>query len=178
MRGPRTALALGLLGLGCTAVPAAAKVLAVAANGMEVRHQVRVAAPAEKVWAALVVPARWWNSDHSFSGSAANITIDARVGGCWCETLPNGGGVTHMVVSYVAPPRMIVFRGALGPFYNQAADGALAISLAEKDGATDVTWTFRVGGYVKDGFKKSAKAVDEVLGQQIGNLKTHLEPAR
>lgn len=155
--------------------PAAAEIVDVAANGFEIRQQVRIAAAPEKVWDALIVPARWWSGDHSFSGSAANITIDPRVGGCWCETLPNGGGVRHMEITYIAPPKSLVFHGALGPFYNLAAEGALSYALAANGAETDVTVLFRAGGYVKDGFQKWASAVDGVFLEQMGNLKKHLE---
>ncbi len=171
MRFILAALALGI------AMPVAAEVVDVAPNGMEIRQVVRIAAPPDKVWAALIVPARWWSSDHSFSGSSANITIDPRVGGCWCEKLPNGGGVVHMEVTHIAPPSLVVFRGALGPFFNLAADGALSFGLAAAGAETDVTLTFRAGGYVKEGFQKWAPAVDGVFTQQMGNLKKHLETA-
>jgi uncharacterized protein YndB with AHSA1/START domain len=155
--------------------PAAADVVDVAVNGFEIRQQVRINAPPEKVWETLIVPARWWSSDHSFSGSSANITLDPRVGGCWCETLPNGGGVRHLELTHIAPPKSLVFRGALGPFYNLAADGALSFTLAASGAETDVTVVFRAGGYVKDGFQKWATAVDGVFLQQMGNLKKSLE---
>lgn len=155
--------------------PAAADVVDVAANGFEIRQQVRIAASPEKVWDTLIVPARWWSGDHSFSGSSANITIDPRVGGCWCETLPNGGGVQHMEITHIAPPKSVVFHGALGPFYNLAADGALSFTLVANGSETDVTVVFRAGGYVKEGFQKWASAVDGVFAQQVGNLKKSLE---
>ncbi len=164
--------------LALAAAPAAAEVVAVAPTGMELRQVVRIAAPPEKVWDALLVPTRWWSADHSFSGAAENITIDPRVGGCWCEKLPNGGGVVHMEVTHIAPPTSIVFRGALGPFYNLAADGALSFTLAAAEAGTDVTMTFRAGGYVKEGFEKWAGVVDNVFAQQMDNLKTHMEMAR
>lgn len=155
--------------------PAAAEIIDVQQHGMEIRHQARIAASAPKVWETLIVPARWWSGDHSFSGSSENITIEPRVGGCWCEKLPNGGGVVHMHVDYIAPPSSLVMRGALGPFYNLGADGALSFALVEKDGATDVTLTFRAGGYVREGFQKWAQPVDNVLSQQLANLKQRLE---
>lgn len=158
-------------------LPASAEVVDVAANGMEIKQVVRVAAPPDKVWDAIVQPARWWSSDHSFSGSSANISLDASIGGCWCEALPNGGGVEHMRVTYIEPPKALVVRGALGPFYNIAADGTLAFTLVANGAETDLTWTFRTGGYVKEGFQKWAPVVDGVLAQQIGNLKKHVEAA-
>ena len=169
----RFLIVLALLSAG----PASAEIVDVAPSGMEIKQAVTIAAPPEKVWAALVAPAKWWSSDHTFSGASSNITLDARVGGCWCEKLANGGEVMHMMVSQIAPPKSLVVRGALGPFYNQAADGAMSFSLAANGAGTDVTLIYRAGGYIKDGFQKWAPAVDGVLGQQIGNLKKHLEVA-
>jgi uncharacterized protein YndB with AHSA1/START domain len=162
------------LGLGL-ARPAHAEVIDVAPNGMEIKQVVRIAAPPEKIWAALLQPAKWWSADHTFSGSSANITFEPKVGGCWCETMPNGGGVEHMRVTHMNPPKVLVTRGSLGPFYNLAVDGTLTFSLAALGAETELTWTFRAGGYVKEGFQKWAPAVDGVLAQQAGNLKKHVE---
>src|SRR5277367_1894554 len=79
---------------------AAAEVINVATNGFEVRETVHVAAAPDKAYAALLLPARWWGSDHTFSGNAANLTLDARAGGCWCESLPDGGSAEHLRVVY------------------------------------------------------------------------------
>ena len=46
---------------------------------------------------------------------AANLSLDAAPGGCFCERLPNGGGVEHMRVTYVEPGKRIVLTGSLGP---------------------------------------------------------------
>ena len=95
---------------------ASAEVVSVAGNGFELRETAHTAASSDKVYAALLLPSRWWNSAHTFSQSASNLTLDARAGGCWCETLPNGGSVEHMRVVYVSPGKTLRLRGALGPF--------------------------------------------------------------
>ncbi len=77
---------------------AAAEVISVAGNGFEVRETAHVAASPDKVYAVLLLPAQWWSSDHTFSGDAANLSLDARAGGCWCETLAGGGSVQHLQV--------------------------------------------------------------------------------
>jgi hypothetical protein len=60
-------------------------------NGFSVVEAVHIAAPPDKVYAVLIDPARWWDGGHSFSRDAKNFTLDARAGGCWCETLPGRG---------------------------------------------------------------------------------------
>src|SRR5271154_3530024 len=129
----KLAAAVGVMGvLQLPAGRAAAEVLSVGANGFEVRETVHVAAAPDKAYAALLLPARWWSSDHTFSRNAANLNLDARAGGCWCETLPDGGSAEHLVVASVAPGKMLRLRGALGPFQALAVDGAM-------------TWTFKGG---------------------------------
>jgi len=167
-------LAICAITLTCASLAggrAAADVLNVAANGFEVRETAHTTASPEQVYAALLQPAHWWNSDHTFSRSAANLVLDARAGGCWCETLPNGGSVEHLRVVYVAPGKTLRLRGALGPFQGLAVDGAMTWSIQSVPGGTDISVSYVVGGYVKDGFDELSKAADRVLAEQLLRLK-------
>jgi uncharacterized protein YndB with AHSA1/START domain len=101
-----------------------AEVVSVGATGFEVRESMHVAAPPSKVYDGLLHPASWWNSEHTFSGSAANMTLDARPGGCWCESLHDGGSVEHLRVIYVSPGKVLRLRGGLGPFQMLAVDAS------------------------------------------------------
>src|ERR1700679_1545606 len=83
--------------------------------GCQVQTTVDIAAPAAKVWTALGDIGGWWDSQHSWSGDAKNFHLELTPGGCLCETLPNGGGVRHMTVIFVAPGRRVVLDGTLGP---------------------------------------------------------------
>jgi hypothetical protein len=152
-----------------------AEVIDVAANGFEVRESVHVAAPPDRAYAELLQPAHWWSSDHTFSGSAANLKLDARAGGCWCESLPDGGSVEHLRVVYVAPGKVLRLRGALGPFQGLAVIGAMTFSVKSNAGGSDITLSYVVGGYAKDGFDALSKAADRVLGEQIARLKNTIE---
>ena len=150
---------------------ASAEVLGVGSNGFEVRETVHVAAAPDKAYAALLQPSRWWSSDHTFSGSAANLVLDARAGGCWCENLPDGGSVEHLRVVYVAPGKTLRLRGALGPFQGLGADGAMTWVLKSGANGTDISVSYTLGGYAKDGFDGASKAADRVLGEQIERLR-------
>lgn len=163
--------ALALLGAGATR----AEVVDAQPNGFEVRHEVVVAAPASAVWAVLVQPSKWWVPAHTWSGSAANLSLGAASGGCFCERLPNGGSVLHMTTAYAAPGAKLVLIGGLGPLQSSGASGALTFLLAEKDGRTTVTVTYDVGGYFRGGLDKIAAPVDGVLGQQVAGLKAAAE---
>lgn len=151
--------------------PAAAEVISAGQNGFETRATVHVTAAPDKAYAALLQPARWWSSEHTFSGSAANLTLDARAGGCWCETLTDGGSVEHMRVVYFAPGKLLRLRGALGPLQGLGVEGAMTMSVKAAASGADITMSFAAGGYVKDGFDALSKGVDHVLGDQLERLR-------
>ena len=148
-----------------------AEVLNVAANGFEIRETVNIAASADKLYAALLQPARWWSPEHTFSGSAANLVLEARAGGCYCETLPGGGSVEHLRVVYVAPGKTLRMRGGLGPFQGMGVEGVMTWNVKSEAAGAAVSFTYTVGGYAKDGFGEMSKMADRMLGEQIERLK-------
>jgi uncharacterized protein YndB with AHSA1/START domain len=164
------------------ALPAFAKVQQVNERGFVVQLTASVPAPPGKVWDELVNPADWWDSDHSFSGDAENFTLEAKPGGCFCETLPGAdagapprGGVEHMRVVYVEKPRAIRLRGALGPLQADAVVGTLTIQLKPgEDGGTQILWEYVVGGFMRAPVEAVSASVDKVLGEQIGRLAAKL----
>jgi uncharacterized protein YndB with AHSA1/START domain len=167
----------GLLAAALLTGPAGlrAEVVDAAAGGFTVKLARHVAAPPEEVYATAVAVGRWWSPDHTFSGSAAALSIDARPGGCWCETLPGGGGVRHLEVVYAAPGSLLRFSGGLGPLQATAASGSLTWTFAAAGDGTDVTWTYAVAGDRPGGLEALAPAVDAVLAEQIDRLKAAVE---
>jgi len=165
----------GLVGAGFLVCAASAAVVDTQPNGFAIEDVVYIAAPPDKVYAALIKPALWWNSEHTFSGSASNLSIDAKAGGCFCETLPNGGSTLHAIVVDADPGVTLRLRGPLGPFQGQGVDGALTFTLKAKDGGTDITLENNVGGYMKGGWGRWPAAADAMLGEQMVRLKTYLE---
>src|SRR5271170_4227176 len=82
------------IALACTVIAAdrtSAEVTDATPGGFTVSESAHIAAPSDKVYAALVTPQHWWSGKHTFSGNAANLTFDAKAGGCWCEAMPDGG---------------------------------------------------------------------------------------
>jgi len=100
-----------------------------AGNGFSVTETIHIAATPDKVYSELVTPSHWWSPVHTFSKNAANLSLDAKAGGCWCEKLPDGGSVQHLTVYYADPGHALVMRGALGPMQGLGVDGALTIEL-------------------------------------------------
>lgn len=157
------------------AAPARADVKSVGENGFEVTQSADIHAPAERTWAALVGIGRWWNSDHTVSGSAANLSLDLKAGGCFCEIVQGGRQRLHMTVVDVDPGKVLRLRGALGPLQNEGADGALTWVIKPVDGGVTLTQSYVVGGYLRDGAAKWAPMVDAMLGEQLARLKAYVE---
>lgn len=161
------------LALSC---PGRAAVVESAANGFAIVQTVRIAAPPDKVYDALVRPALWWSSGHTFSRSAANLSLEARAGGCFCEALPNGGSVRHAEIVYADPGSALRLRGPLGPFQGQGVDSAITFTLkAAGAGGTELEMENIVGGFMKGGFGAWPGRADAMLAEQIARLKAFLE---
>jgi hypothetical protein len=161
---------LGAAVAACVSVmqPSRAEVVASGANGFVVRHELRIPRGAAAAYARLVRVQDWWSSDHTYSGSAARLSLQARPGGCWCERLPDGGFVKHMDVVYAAPGKALRLVGGLGPLQEMGVSGALSFTLeAESADVTRVTLSYVVSGFAPQGFNDIARAVDAVLGEQL-----------
>jgi len=151
----------------------------VSANGFVIRREVFVRAESQAIWTALIDQiGAWWKSEHTFSGDSKNLSIDARPGGCFCERLPNGGGVEHLRVVQIKPGELLRFSGALGPLQTAGLAGSLTWKLSRADGATKIELSYVVGGFMEGGFEKIAPAVDSVLNEQLLRLKTFVETGK
>ena len=155
--------------------PAAAEVKSVTANGFEVATTGTIAAPADRVYAALGEVGRWWDPSHTFSHDAGNLSIELRAGGCFCERLKDDGSVQHLQVVYAAPGRGLRLRGALGPLQTEGVDGTLSWTLKPGEGGINVTLSYVVGGYIRSGMEQWAPKVDRVLDEQLQRLKSYVE---
>ena len=156
-----------------TATDAHASVVDATPAGFTVRHVIEVSAPA---WSAYQVLTdrigAWWDPQHTFSGRSANLTIEARPGGCFCEQLPGGGGVRHMTVLYADPGKLLRLTGGLGPLQELAVSGTMTWAFMQQTGnKTTITFTYAVGGYAPGGLAALAPVVDTVLGTQVARLK-------
>jgi len=164
-------LSILLLTLFLYPVAVAAEVLDSSAGGFTSQSTATIAASPAEVYAKLVQGVGvWWSSDHTVSGKAANLQIDATQGGCFCESLPTGGKVQHLSVVHADPGRLLRMQGGLGPLQSEGVTGSLSWALAEIDGGTQVTVTYAVGGYVSGGLDAWAEGVDRVVNDQLARL--------
>ena len=161
--------------IAASVVTPRADVVDVGATGFTVTIVRHVAAPPANVFATAVAVGTWWGSDHTFSGVAANLKIDPRPGGCWCEQLLNGGGVRHMEVVYLAPGKTLVMHGGIGPLQSMAIAGSMVFQFAAAEGGTRLTVSYAVVGYRAEGLNTLAPIVDKVLTGQITRLKNYAE---
>jgi len=150
----------------------------VTAGGFTVTHSMVVEGDPERVWQAFTQLPRWWNSAHTWSGQAANLSLDAQAGGCWCERWGSGHSVMHGRVLLAQPGAMLRLQAWLGPLQELPAAGVLTLATARRDGATRLRMTYRVGGPPDAGLDKLASAVDAVLGEQATRLKAFIETGK
>jgi len=155
---------------------AAADVADASANGFTVKLTLNVQASPDDVYRKLVRNiGDWWDPSHTFSGNSHNLTIEERPAGCFCEKLPDGGGVRDMEVAYLSPGKQLVLIGALGPMQLVAATGSMTIRLSPLDGGTKLEVAYTVVGYLPAGMNTWAAPVDGVLKAQFTRLKNYTE---
>lgn len=151
----------------------------ITANGFLVKFDVDINAPPAKVYDALVGQVgSWWNPEHTYSHDAKNLSIDPRPEGCFCEKLPNGGGIEHLRVVYLAPPQVIRFSGALGPLQGSGVAGSMTWKLTGAADTTRLDFSYSVGGFIPGGFEKIAPAVETMLREQVDRLKLFVETGK
>lgn len=146
-----------------------AEVTDVSQIGFTSEHELVLAASPERAYAAFVdsLPA-WWDAAHSYGGNAAAFSLDARAGGCFCESLPDGGSVEHMRVARAIPGKRVVLLGGLGPLQDMGVSGSMSFSFSPHEGGSLLTYRYVVGGYVQGGLVPMAEPVDQV---QLGQLR-------
>ena len=163
-----------LIVLSMLASPAAAEVVSAGPNGFHVRHSVQMVVPTDKAFSGFGQVATWWNKDHTYSGDSTNMSLALSPGGCFCERLPNGGGIEHMRVAYIDPGKRVVLTGSLGPLLYEATAGVMDLQFERSGGGSKVTMDYKVGGFANGGAEKLAPLVDGVLGEQFKRYREYV----
>lgn len=170
----RTWMIGSLLAMAVAPTAAQAELAALDDAGFVSRNAVEVAATPAEVWELLLDPAEWWSDSHTYSGSAANMTIAAEAGGCFCERLQGGGKVEHMRVIHLAPGSTLRMAGALGPLQSEAVTGVLTVTIEPAASGSKIVWEYVVGGYMRMPMAQVAPLVDQVIGEQLAHLAARL----
>jgi uncharacterized protein YndB with AHSA1/START domain len=112
----------------------------------------------------------WWDPAHTWSGDAANLSLEPRAGGCFCEMLPSTrGSVQHGRVIFWQPGKLLRLDAALGPFQEMAVQGVLTFRFTPQDTGkgSRVTVNYRVSGAISMDPVKLAPMVDGMLAGQM-----------
>ena len=166
---------LATLLIACVPV-ASGEVRDAAANGFTTVNEVVIAADRAAVWQAAVHGVgQWWSSDHTVSGDASRMSIDASMQGCLCESLGEHAGVVHLSVTMVNPTVLLRMTGGLGPLGLMGLDGNMTWEFEDAEDGTRVRFTYAVGGYSPSGLDTIAPAVDGVIGEALSRLKRYIE---
>lgn len=155
---------------------ASAEVVDAAESGFTVRHEIEVIAPRETAWRMLVGHVgEWWHDDHTYSGDAANLFIEERPLGCFCERLSEDDAVVHLMVTVIQQNALLRLTGGLGPLGLMGVNGNLTFSFDGDSTSTRIAMQYQVGGYSPDGLAAIAPAVDATLGAQLARYVRFVE---
>jgi uncharacterized protein YndB with AHSA1/START domain len=164
---------------GLLAAPAWADTSQVSPTGFTSSFREEVQATPAAAWQAITQLPRWWSDAHTWSGSAANMSLAGQAGGCWCERWSDAAGQAHSVmhgqVVLLQPGRVMRLFANLGPLQELPVQGVLTLVTGVTEGRTLLRLTYRVAGPPDAGLEKLAPAVDQVLAEQFRRLKALAE---
>lgn len=165
----RSSILIAVLILGAFAHNATAEVTDQDRHGFSLVHEAIVTVDRATAWAAAVDNVHlWWNPDHTISGDASLLSIDARPLGCFCEA--TGGGVVHLQVTTVSPGVNLRLTGGLGPLGLMGVNGNMTWEFFDTEEGTKIRFSYAVGGYAPEGLDSLAEPVDWVIGDAIQRL--------
>lgn len=165
----RTLLAALVLAATAPAL-AAAEIVSASPDHYRLHHSAEVPHPPGVVWDRLVDPARWWHPDHTYSGDAANLSLDLRPGGAWAETWAEGA-VEHGRVLMVRKGEMLRLDAPFGPLQELGVTVIWTITLAPGEaGGTVIGFTEVASGTPASGLDALAPAVDGVKAEALRRL--------
>lgn len=145
-------------------------------GGFSLAHEVIIESTRAAAWNAAVNNiGQWWSDDHTISGDAGRMSIDARPMGCYCESLGDDGGVVHLTVTSVDSNVMLRMTGGLGPLGLMGVNGVMTWEFFATEDGTRVKFSYVVGGYYPEGLDTLAGPVDGVIGEALQRLKAYVE---
>ncbi len=152
------------------------EVLDAAPGGFTISYQTEISAARNDVYNAAVNNiGDWWSDDHTYTGNAGNMYIEAKTQGCFCEKLGVDSGVVHLIVTFVNPGEMLRLTGGLGPLGLMGVNGNMTWEFTDSEEGTIVTLNYALGGYMDGGLDSIAEAVNGVLVEQMTSLKAFVE---
>lgn len=164
---------LRLLGVLALLSPAAAHGEVVKSSGDHYTLRQEGVSPLapEALWDRLLKPDTWWHPDHTWSGSAENLSLNPHAGGPWMESW-DGNVVEHGRVLALMENRMLRLDAPFGPLQGMGVTVTWTITLApdEETGGTRVVFDEVANGSSQSGLDQIAAAVDGVKTQAMNRL--------
>lgn len=172
----KTKLAIAVLAFSIFGQDVAGEVIDSEPNGFTLVNELTINASRAEVWQAAVDHVgQWWSDDHTISGDAGNMSIEAVPQGCFCEAIGDHAGVVHLTVTFVNPQIILRLTGGLGPLGLMGINGNMTWEFFDEAGGTRVRFSYVVGGYRPEGLTSIAEPVDFVIGEALMLLKTYVE---
>lgn len=171
MRQRFATLVLVLLAAGSTAHAA---VKEAGPDHLVIQDSRDVAATPAQLYAALIDIGRWWNSEHTYSGDATHLSLDAQAGGCFCERWSNQS-VAHGRVIWAAPGHLLRLDTALGPLQSMAVQGVMTFTIKPATKGSTLQLEYRVNGSSASALATLAPTVDQVLMEQMQRLQRYAQ---
>ena len=156
-----------------------AEVTASGPSGFSLKIELPVTVAPTEAFRRFLEIGQWWNSEHTYSGKSANLRLESKAGGCFCETLPDGGFVKHMDVVYSAPGKVLRLAGGLGPLQGMGATGIMGFQFKPEGATTRIILTYTVSGFgTGKGLAEVALPVEGVLTEQLTRFKRFAETGK
>ncbi|MCC7477269.1 SRPBCC domain-containing protein [bacterium] len=138
-------------------------------GGFELDYSLRLAAPRERVFAAMTDEVHhWW--PHTVREQPHRIVLESQIGGRFMELFDEQGrGVLYGLVEIFDPPAMLRIRGSVG--MGRAVNLQWTVTLSDEGGSTLLREQCRVSGDISDtlreGMRKGTETEYEALRQWI-----------
>ena len=133
---------------------------------VDVLVEVKIEAPAGRVWEALTADVRhWWPRDFYAGENPVKFVIEPKLGGHMFEDWGDGQGLVWATVTGVRHGALLQLSGELSKDFGGPARTLTAITLKEEGGTTTVALSETVFGRVSE---KTAGSMDEGWKHLIG----------
>ena len=146
-----------------------AEVLSVSDTHFALRQEARSELTPEQLWQRLIRPATWWHPDHTYSGDAANLSLDVQAGGLWREDW-DGRSVAHGRVLFVDPGKVLRLDAPFGPLQGLGAYTMWTITITPDENGSAVVFDEVSTGPPTAKLTDVAGAVDYVKSEAIRRL--------
>lgn len=123
----------------------------------------------DALWERLIVPAAWWHPDHTYSGDAKNLTLEAKAGGLWREDWA-GGSVEHGRVLLLQPGKVLRMQAPFGPLQSVGAYAVWTITVMPADKGSVVRFDVSAVAPAGAGLESLAPAVNAVKSEALRRL--------